>query len=44
MLDRLAELQLDKVAVQKDIPTKQLGDEAIGGEDRAQLRRASVGI
>ena len=37
--DRLAELQIDKASVQKDIPAKQLEDEEIFGEDRAQLRR-----
>ena len=38
MWDRPAELQIDKVAVRKDIPTNQLGDEEISGDLRAQLR------
>ena len=32
--DRLAELQIDKVEVQKDIPKKQLEDEGIDGIER----------
>ena len=39
MWDRLAELQIYKVAAQKDIPTKQLEDEEIAGDLRAHLRR-----
>ena len=44
MRDRLAELQIDKVAVQKDIPAKQLGDDEISGDMRSQLRRGLVEI
>ena len=44
MWGRLAELKIEKVAVQKDIPTKQLEDEEIAGWGRAQLRRELVGI
>ena len=39
MRGRLSELQLDKVAVQIDIPTMQLEDEEIAGDLRAHLRR-----
>ena len=40
--DRLAELQIDKVAVQKDIHTKQLEDEATVG-DRKRTTSRGVG-
>ena len=39
MRDRLAELQIDKVALQKDIPSKQLEDEEIAGDLGTQLGR-----
>ena len=43
MWDRLAELQIDKVASRKDSPKKKLeGD--IDGDLRAQLRRELGGI
>ena len=44
MWDRLAELQIGKVAVRKDTPPKLLEDEAIDGDLRAQLRRGPGGI
>ena len=44
MRDRLAELQIDKVAVRKDIPTNQLGGDEIAGDMGAQLRRELGGI
>ena len=44
MRDRLSELKIDKVAVQKDIPAEKLEDEAIVGEDSEQLRRELGGI
>ena len=39
MRDSLEEFQIDKVAVQRDIPTKNLGDGEITGDMRARLRR-----
>ena len=42
--DRLEELQIDKVAVQKDISTKQLEDEATVGVEREQLQEELGGI
>ena len=39
MGDRLAELQIDKVSVQKDISTNQLEDDEIAGDMTAHLRR-----
>ena len=44
MRGRLAELQIDKVAAQIDIPTKQLEDEEIAGDSRSQLRGELGGI
>ena len=44
MWDRLAELQVGKVEPQKDIPKNQLGEEAISGVLRAQLRRELCSI
>ena len=41
MRDRLEELQIDKVAAQKDTPAKQLEDGEIHGDLRSQLRRES---
>ena len=40
----LADLQIDKVAARKDILTKQLEEEEIAGDLRAQLRRELGGI
>ena len=37
-------MQIDKEEVQKDIPAKQLEDEEISGDMRAQLRRELGGI
>ena len=39
MWDRLSELKIDKVAVQRDTPAKKLEGEEIAGNLRAQLRR-----
>ena len=44
MWDRLPELQIDKVAVRKDIPKKQLEAEDIDGDLRAQLMGELGGI
>ena len=41
MWDRLAEFQIDKVAVQNDMPAKQLEDEGIVGEERDRNFRES---
>ena len=44
MWDRLAELQIDKVAARKDIPTKKLEDEDIAGDLSDRLRWELGGI
>ena len=42
--DRLAEFQIDNVAVQRDIPIKQLEDETTVGVERGQLQEELGGI
>ena len=44
MWDRLAEFQIDKVEVQRDTPARQLEDDEIAGDTRAQLRGELGGI
>ena len=42
--DRLAELQIDKVEVRKDIPTKQLEADATVGAEREQFQEELGGV